>query len=103
MQWDRWDADRPQYAYAVEIIGTDILVTGADLRLGAFDRDGQDSEALGTLLTFLGAYVEAVHYSSHHQTSSDNEGIFPDSLRTWAECVDADELAMLASTLHGES
>lgn len=88
--YDRTDAydGKHQFAYVIEADG--VTVKGDDLRC---PRESL-GEALASLLTFLGAYAEAVRYPD-----SDNRDLFPAELAPWAEAVDPDFLAILASDL----
>jgi hypothetical protein len=96
--WDRWSDDRPQFSYVIEASGA--TATGADLRLGC-GAEPRLGDALECLLSFLGAYVEAVRFETSDHCS-DNSGLFPDELREWASMVDADAVELLRSELVDE-
>lgn len=102
VKFDRWDGDRPQYEYRIEISAAPedqvCEVTGTDLRLGATDRPS-DAEALACLLDFLAAYCESVQYERRTGRESDNRDLFPAELRPWAEYTDSDSVAMLRAEL----
>lgn len=103
VSFDRWDGDRPQYAWHITITAApeDQLceVTGTDLRLGSCSQP-QDAEALETLLTFLSAYCEAIQYERRTGQESDNRRLFPEALRPWANATDPDAVTMLAQELY---
>ena len=95
--FDRWDGDRPQYAWRIE--AGEESAEGSDLRLGAFDRAGQDAEALATLLHFLGAYCDGRAYARRNgldPADVDSATLFH-GLETYD--ADGDSLTLLAWTI----
>lgn len=103
VRFDRWDGPRAQYVWTIEsLTSPEITATGDDLRLGPFDRNCQDAEALATLLGFFGAYCDAVQYERRSGRESDNSDLFPETLRDLADVTDSDALAMLALGIYSE-
>jgi len=95
--FDRWDGDRAQFAYDI-VCGSQSLASGSDLRLVALDPPSE-ARALESLLSFLGAYAEAIAYESRTGSVSDNADLFPDSLRAAAETIGADGFWMLGESV----
>lgn len=101
VSFDRWDMDRPQWAYRVSC-GGELLAEGTDLHGGAAAAPCE-ARALADLLVFLSAYAEAVEYETRTGTSSDNRDMFPDSLLPVAEAIGSDGFAMLAESVEVRS
>ena len=95
--FDRWDDERAQFWYQVRA-GSESLCEGSDLRLGARQQPCE-AKALATLLSFLGAYAEAVSYDYQGAGESDNLGLFPDSMRDAAFAVGADGFWEMSQSL----
>ena len=63
---------------------------------------GNAGEMLGTMLTFLGAFAEAVNYETRTGRETENSDLFPDGLKEWAT-LNSGEIDMVRYDLEGES
>jgi len=86
----RGDCGRVRYRWHVDLDGQEY--TGDDLQSGC--QGGSLQEGLESLLSFLGAFAEAIDYQQRTERESDNAGLFPEGLAEWASEY-SDEIAML--------
>ena len=99
--FDRWDGDRAQYTWRVEVL--DQVYEGDDLRMGS-GQMASCAEALHSLLDFLGAFAEAVRHSmGNYDYESENLDLFPEEMRDWAYGVGSDQFAILGDDLRSVS
>jgi len=99
VQFDRWDGPHAQYRWTIIPPGMPIY-SGSELRMGASSQPN-DGQALATLLSFLGAFAEAVDVTRRAGIESDNLDMFPEQLQEWAYQVGSDEFSVLESSVCG--
>ena len=109
IDYDRFDCESPrdghgrwQYRYRITV--ADVPVAEAtDLRSATTTQDRPEplAHALGSLLTFFAAYVEALAYEDRTGRPSENRDLFPPACRSLAEALDADQLALWAQEIRG--
>jgi hypothetical protein len=103
VSFERWDSfdGKPVYGWSIMDTSGVYGAGGSDLRLGSAS-EPNDAEAMRALLSFFGAWIESIQYERRTGSESDNDDLFPAALRPFAECLDADAVAMLASSSVGE-
>ena len=84
------DDGRTRYRWHIDIAGQEY--TDDYLQSGC--QGGSLQEGLESLLSFLGAFAEAIDYQQRTGRESDNSDLFPEGLAEWAS-QNAEELAML--------
>lgn len=76
-------------------------VHGDDFRPAFFvgmEPDDMVRAAMGSLLSFLGAFAEAIEYEFRTGRPSENRDLFPRNLREWAY-LNSDEIGLLSYDL----
>jgi hypothetical protein len=85
--------ERIRYHYYLD--GPDWSHESDDLTSGV--GGGSLQEGLSSLLSFLGAFAEAIQYSTNGR-ESENLDLFPEHVRDWAS-ANSDEIGMLSCEL----
>lgn len=87
-----YDSGRIQYAWAIFNGGT-LLGSGADLRTACGTGEGPET-MLTTLLSFLEACAESIHYGDRTGRVGENADLFEPAVAEWA-AAHSDEIGML--------
>lgn len=110
VDYDAYDGERWGYRWTIAHRETAFgyapskLQTGTDLHSGACSEDNPDtlSRMLGTLLSFVGAYLEALDYESRTGEESENGRLFNAKVASALSESSSDEVAMWAMEVEGE-
>lgn len=95
--WSYWIDFHGDAAGVAEIHGTDFHPVSFETDPDALVRD-----VMGSLLTFLDAYAEAIEYQQREGRSSENADLFPERLAEWA-LAEHDEIVGAAWELNEEA
>lgn len=74
-----------------------------NFRPGLLPRDEGDAvrDALGSVLSFVSAFAEAIEFETRTGCESENSDLFPDTMREWAH-QNSDEITDMAMQLEDE-